>query len=997
MSYQPYHQAPGRASFYDMALHGPSQTISVVSGDRRFSVYALESGKSIHTFKAETKGNDLTAGMAEVCSMTHLSVDPSGTIAAASGSDKSVRIYDLLHGTCLAHMVSHSEQVTSVKFTNGFNRVISTSADGCVLVWRLSKDIVRRIQSRIVENVTLPSYLQAKATEKLPIPSSSSTLGVSPRPLKIKKSTDRLTYASDYSNASRRNSTTSLMSDDFDPRTDAPSDDWNTSQQQQRPSRNMSKDSRLEEISQQDFTPISVAKPTSARKAGTRTRTSTASSVRTPMTRSRQNSTSQPVTPKSNLSSSRSTVLPELPPWNKNIVKEKVVIPPPALSSQKPVGPTSPRQRVTKTLVTGKWLPTPGNPRPRAISLTVPNEKSLISSDPNTQETVEQQERHTLSDHTPRGHSSSTNDASADDEELSDETEPGFDDGLGFVPPELCLSPIKDVPDINTRLKVEFERTPTDDSTTHSRPGTTDSIDSSGEPMHAAAAGIETEDELVEQEAEGSEERDGDGEEADDDESAIDSASDHDGLSPLPDRYRCPGVDTSGLMEIAGSFEEGERMKSPGSGHNSAGASPLSRRASLKPAEPGRRSLSAKFLTAHAAAVMLGLTRSSMQERDGDTGSNGLHEDAPLVLTSVDTTPTLEEDKEMALADAEHVEPITADADPRPTSVSHSESAEANLPESDQRPLPFEERLNTASIIKAAMRRRQRSIVIAPSNTLSPTQSHIQDVAPVEENSGSIKSLDVGSRGSGSEDLSKEVERTRKRLQDLGYLSTSPTTTTAGSRGPSSLSAVMASTSADDSEGERSSIGQGARFDTKSLPSRIDVRAHPMSPPPMQPSSAKGILTSPAHVISPVGRRKTSQGAVIVAPPFLGHADGQARAQASLDLALAGIAQGDRVTPSSSHLGSVNSKMATVSKEGSGEDDTSLRDAFARMSFLISHKAKSAMVRLNAGDDGGAEHLAETQAWMKETRDGLLKLVGEAQGHLWTLEQAFAASSEDIE
>ncbi|KAK3832326.1 MAG: quinon protein alcohol dehydrogenase-like superfamily, partial [Linnemannia gamsii] len=146
--YQPYHQAPGRATFYDMALHSPSQTISVVSGDRRFGIYALESGKSVHTFKAEIKGDDLTAGMAEVCSMTHISIDPSGTIAAASGSDKSVRIYDLLHGTCLAHMVSHSELITSVKFTNSYNRVISTSADGCVLVWRLSKEIVRRIESR---------------------------------------------------------------------------------------------------------------------------------------------------------------------------------------------------------------------------------------------------------------------------------------------------------------------------------------------------------------------------------------------------------------------------------------------------------------------------------------------------------------------------------------------------------------------------------------------------------------------------------------------------------------------------------------------------------------------------------------------------------------------------------------------------------------------------------------------------------------------------------
>ncbi|KAG0354384.1 mitogen-activated protein kinase binding protein 1, partial [Gamsiella multidivaricata] len=164
--YQPYHQAPGRATFYDMGMNDASQTITVVAGDRRFNVFALDSGKNIKSFKAETKGDDVTAGMAEICSMTHISLDPTGTIAAASGSDKSIRIYDLLHGTCLAHTICHAELITSVKFTSNFDRIISTSADGCVLVWRVSKDVVKRIHTRIQENVNLPGYLQAKAAEK---------------------------------------------------------------------------------------------------------------------------------------------------------------------------------------------------------------------------------------------------------------------------------------------------------------------------------------------------------------------------------------------------------------------------------------------------------------------------------------------------------------------------------------------------------------------------------------------------------------------------------------------------------------------------------------------------------------------------------------------------------------------------------------------------------------------------------------------------------------
>ncbi|KAG0381087.1 mitogen-activated protein kinase binding protein 1 [Mortierella sp. AD032] len=995
--YQPYHQAPGRATFYDMALHSPSQTISVVSGDRRFGIYALESGKSVHTFKAEIKGDDLTAGMAEVCSMTHISIDPSGTIAAASGSDKSVRIYDLLHGTCLAHMVSHSELITSVKFTNSYNRVISTSADGCVLVWRLSKEIVRRIESRILENITLPFYLQTKAAEKLSIPNSSSTVGVSPRPLKIKKSTDRLgSYASDYSNASRRNSTTSLMSDDIDPRSDAQSEDWSVSQQQQRRSRHMSRDTRLEDITNQDFTPVSVPKPTAAKTAGTRTRTSTASSVRTPLTRSRQNSmSSQPVTPKSSLSSSRSAMLPELPPWNKNIVKDKIN-PQPSGSSQKSAGPTSPRQRVTKSLVKGKWLPTPNNPRPRAISLGVPNEKSLISSDSNAPETADQQERHALSDHTPRGHSGAANDASADDDELSDETEPGFDDGLGFAPPDLCSSPVKDTVDTDTRLRMEPERDISGNglatyAIAHVTDGSTDSSQPDKDAVHTTAVRADSEDEPAEPEAGGSDERDGDDEEADDDESTIDSASDHDALSPLPARYKSPLIEP---IEVAGAFEEGERLKkSPGSGGTSQLTSPLSRRASLKPADPSRRSISAKFLTAHAATIMLGLIQKPTKE-ESDTGEEGLMKGASLELPSNDTTPTLEDDKELGLTVPQRVEPTTmtrtepvaANEYMRQLSSSHGDRTEATLdPGHEHQALSFEERLNPSSLNKAAMKWKNRSLGIPPA-------PQVHDGTTVEQQSGSTNPHGVGLRESGSEDYAKEVERTRKRLQELGYLG-SPSTN--GPHVPSTSSSTAANISADKSEGDYTSMEQLESFNARPRHVEADAEAHPMSPPPAQPSSAKGILTSPAHVTSPVGRRKPGQGGVII----LGQTDGQARAQASLDLALAGIAQSDRVPPSSSssHHGSGKSKNKAATKIGGGEDAASLRDAFDRISFLISHKAKSAMVRLNAGDDDSAEQLAETQAWMKETRDGLLRLVGEAQGHLWTLEQAIAASGEDVE
>ncbi|KAF9925420.1 mitogen-activated protein kinase binding protein 1 [Linnemannia zychae] len=999
MSFQPYHQAPGRATFYDMALHSPSQTISVVSGDRRFGIYALESGKPIHTFKAETKANDLTAGFAEVCSMTHLSMDPTGTIAAASGSDKSIRIYDLLHGTCLAHTIAHSELVTGVRFTNRFNRVISTSADGCVLVWRLSKDIVRRIQSRILENVTLPSYLQAKAAEKLSVPSSSITAGASPKSMRIKKSTDRLgAYASDYSNASRRNSTASLMSDDFDLRSDIQSDDWNGSQQQQQQqqlrSRNLSRETRLEDISNQDFTPVSVPKSMPTKTTAIRTRITTASSVKPHLTRSRQNSTSQPVTPKSNLSSCRSITLPELPPWNKNIVKEKVVIQASDLTSRRPNDPTSPRQRVTKSLVKGKWLATPSNPRPRAISLTVSDEKSLISLNPNSQETTEQQERHALSDHTPRGHSSTANDNSADDDELSDE----------YAPPELCASPVKDMSESDIPTSIRPKMNSLGEILSPAGSLASDNIDSlqlDNNTVHATTAGTESEDEAVEQEIGGSDEIDGDDEEADV-ESIIDSASDHDDLSALS-RNRSPGMehmDLSGPIEVSGSFEEGERLRSPKSGVSSTQSSPLSRRASTKPSGPGRRSLSAKFLTAHAMTVMLGLAQKSRQEHSEDFGDGELIGDNLQEIASNDTTPTQEEDKEIGLTNSGDLrQSIAAEEEAANVNLQLSDSIQSDPKETvpdpinEDQTLSFEERLNPISLNRVAMKRRQRSITISSASAASSllTRFH-DDRVPIQSSLTSAKAQSTERSAAESGDVSKEVERTRKHLHELGYLSHSSTLT--DPHRLSSMNPVVIGGYVENPEDLESSR-KSDKVPTKQILSMGANTETTLSPPPVQSSSAKGILTSPAHVSSPIGRYKTSQNSAAVAP-YPGQTDGQARTQASLNLALSGANQNDWMAAQMKY-GSTMSNIADSRSDKGENEDTSLKEAFARISFLISHKAKSIMVRMNAGDDVSAEHLAGTEAWMKETRDGLLKLVGEAQGHLWMLEQTISAGNDDME
>ncbi|KAF9377346.1 hypothetical protein CPC16_011870, partial [Podila verticillata] len=733
ITYQPYHQAPGRATFYDMDLHGQSQTMSAVSGDRRFAVFALETGKPIKSFKAETKGDDLAAGMAEVCSMTHISLDPTGTIAAASGSDKSVRLYDLIQGTCLAHMICHSELVTGVRFTNNYDRIISTSADGCILVWKLSPEVVRKIQIRIQENITLPSRLKAKTVESAPPSAPGSTL-VSPmvKPVKLKRSTDRLgAYSSEYSGTSRRNSTASAVSEDFDPRSEDNSDDWND--------RTISRvDARMEDLSKLDFTPVSTAKtpihlPASV-TSGSRPRAHS-SYARTPINRSRQNSFTQPnlATPKP---PSKLGAQPDLPPWNRNIVKDKLT---PTSRSHRP---PSPRQPVAKTLIKSS------SARPRANSMSVASEdpsshsngvKAEMSSTkppPLPRSLPKKAERH--------GH-----DDEDEDDELSDDTESGFDDGLGTPPPahipqnNSSSSSSNSNNNNNKSIKGSSQVTPSPNklhdangkamtrsvsvdnlagARSASRQVSSEMTTTDFQPRDSSRAGSvsgddEDDDETVAED--GSDERDGDDEtnmDVDVDESLSDTGSDMERPPPL----HIPGSGGQQLSPMedgkAMSFHDGEFMLSPKNasltspGKVSSGSSRVTSLRDLGvEVSVARRSLSARFLTAHAASIMQSLISKEGGVKEGEKGS------APALVGE----PKKEKGDE-AVHDA-LPETVEANCDKpaqqvveEPNGVDHSEKQSMpvdNEPSSrDVSGLSLEEQLNPLSLNKAAMKRKPRSL-----------------------------------------------------------------------------------------------------------------------------------------------------------------------------------------------------------------------------------------------------------------------------------------------
>ncbi|KAG0309187.1 hypothetical protein BGZ98_004712 [Dissophora globulifera] len=617
MAYQSYHQASGRATFYDMGLDDTSQTLLTVSGDRRFNAFTLDTGKPIKSFKAETKPDDLTSGMAEICSMNHISLDPTGTIAAVSGSDKSVRIYDLLHGTCLAHAICHSELVTSIKFTNNCDRVISTSADGCILIWRLSRDIVRRIITRIQDNVTLPGYLQAKAAEELLTPKAAmatATSGI--RPLRLKKSTDRLTgmNSRDDLKTSRPNSAASMRSEDFDLRSgDIESEDL-TDQQQKYPG--TLKDSRADDISKESFSPVTVRAP------GMRSRVKGSISM-TPLTRSRQNSLSQqPNISRSQPTPTRPGAQQDSPtPWNRNVIKDKPGTSP---SARKSGAAVSPGHQGPKPEAKGQWLK-PSQPRPRATSLNVPSQTTLKME--SITQTDSPTNRQSLSDYTPED--PPTKAGEDDSTELSDTAASNDHHSVSPVPknrPEQGLSKLNTKP--------------------HARSHTTDdSLISRATEDDLAASDSDVADENF-----GSDGRDdGDDEDAGVDESVSDTGSDD--VTPLspgqrrnvgPGSLQDLGVDT---VDDMGAFQDGERMRdSPRSERGVQVTSPGGRVISMH-SGPGRRSLSSRFLIGHAAVVMMGLTHQPLHEsppsvKDFDTTSaSEVTRPAALIEQSFDQPP----------------------------------------------------------------------------------------------------------------------------------------------------------------------------------------------------------------------------------------------------------------------------------------------------------------------------------------------------------------------
>ncbi|GFN85055.1 mitogen-activated protein kinase-binding protein 1, partial [Plakobranchus ocellatus] len=142
LQFQLEHHLATKITLYDMVIDPTQKCLATACQDRNVRLYNIQTTKEKKCYRG-------SAGDEGVLLRIHL--DPSGTYAATSCTDKNVCILDFNTGELLATMYGHSEVITGVKFANDLKHVITVSADGCIFVWRLPKEMTTQIKTRLLE------------------------------------------------------------------------------------------------------------------------------------------------------------------------------------------------------------------------------------------------------------------------------------------------------------------------------------------------------------------------------------------------------------------------------------------------------------------------------------------------------------------------------------------------------------------------------------------------------------------------------------------------------------------------------------------------------------------------------------------------------------------------------------------------------------------------------------------------------------------------------
>jgi WD40 repeat protein len=139
LNFATYRNSPLRSTVYDMCLAQVSRTVITASQDRRLTLLNLDTGKPSRSFSPSI--SPLDASIKANPFLNTLTTDPTGTIICAGASDKSIHVIDSQSGTSLFQGVGHGDLVTDVSFINHGSHIASTSADGCIFLWKVTNQV----------------------------------------------------------------------------------------------------------------------------------------------------------------------------------------------------------------------------------------------------------------------------------------------------------------------------------------------------------------------------------------------------------------------------------------------------------------------------------------------------------------------------------------------------------------------------------------------------------------------------------------------------------------------------------------------------------------------------------------------------------------------------------------------------------------------------------------------------------------------------------------
>src|SRR5262249_24173565 len=106
-----------------VAFSHDSRRLAFCGMDQTATVYGLEGGKEITTFRGHT---DQVNGLA---------LSPDGRRVASASNDATIRVWGADSGTEIATLRGHTRWVTAVAFSPDGRRLASAGADGTVKLW----------------------------------------------------------------------------------------------------------------------------------------------------------------------------------------------------------------------------------------------------------------------------------------------------------------------------------------------------------------------------------------------------------------------------------------------------------------------------------------------------------------------------------------------------------------------------------------------------------------------------------------------------------------------------------------------------------------------------------------------------------------------------------------------------------------------------------------------------------------------------------------------